>query len=259
MRYTDAFLATLLPEIANILRTGAPNMGSVPFHLEPGVNGALEGYGFVFPASTPASRTTQLPAVSGTAIERLLRVRLVGGLTAGSTAGLFGFASERTMCASTGFVARWVTAGALPLAANRGGDLLGEAFAADGSFEPHRVVGGMGWVKASGAASTWRWYNGTPGTTVACTGTAPADARLYDHVIAVAAGSTTGVAVLIDLTDESNPVIADQRTFTVPSPGNAKSAELNRSDIASGTSPGPAVELNVVVFEGSLGVPSLLA
>jgi hypothetical protein len=259
--YSSTFLAGLLPEGRAVLSRDPHTIGTDPIVLLPGVGGALEGYGVVLDqaSATPASRTTELANPAGAEPTRYPRIRIVSTAGAGGTAGLFGIPSiGRIFAASVGWCARWITGGALSTL-GRGGDLFGRDFSADGTFSPERVQGGFGWVKASGAAQTWRWYAGDPGETVACTGAALAsDARRYDHVMVVPRqdplGVVWGYALLIDLTDPLNPVVVDERRFVVPAAAEPKGIELNRSPGPGAGAPQTAVELAFYGFWASLGV-----
>lgn len=244
-----ALLAQLRPEGVAIAGR-AQTLGDVPFELRPGVGGALEGYGIVLGDGGATGYTDSTVAPSGLGEDLYVRARRISGAGAANTAGRFGLPGARNLSPAAGWCAAWVSAGALSAAENRGADEVGENFAADSSFEPDRVVNGRGWTKGSGAASIWRWYDGTPGTTVACTGSALADDRRYLHLMGSAAGSGLLYACKVDLRDG---VIADQRVTTHPAA--LLGFELNRSGRASGS--GPSVQLDVEFIIGSLGVRRL--
>lgn len=80
-----------------------------------------------------------------------------------------------------------------------------------------------------------------------------------DHVMAESrqdtSGVCTGYALKIDVSDEANPVVIDERIYTVPSPTLAVGAEFNRS--ATETTGGAATEISIYLFEGAHGVDSL--
>lgn len=256
MRYTDAFISTLTTTGQAILRKGPRYMGKIPFFAGPSGASSRDERGITFDAggATPASTANVLSDPAGTEPTLYFHQLITSGDGASETAGLFGLPSTAVfLTAAAGFVVRNIVALNIGTT-GRGGILAGEDFAVD--FEPDGVIGGFGWTKGSGDAATLRWYAGTPGSTVALTGTAPTDGRRYDAYLAVEAGSSTGYALLIDLSDPDVPVIADERTFTVPSSSNPKGLELNASPgpAASGQ---PAVTLRFYLTEGSIVVTSL--
>lgn len=252
MRYTEAFLGTLPAPIAAILRVGPQRAGEIPFVVRPSASGAYDERGMALDAggATPASTATVSPDPAGAEPVQYMHTLITSGDGASETAGRFGIPSlSMLLTSAAGYVWRAIVALDITTA-GRGGMLQAVAFAVD--FEPDGTEDGDGWTKGSGDARVLRWYNGTPGSTVALTGSAPTDGRRYDAIIACAAGSTTAYAVLIDLSDPDAPVIADSRTFT-PSgaAGVVKGLELNAS-------PGPAasgqtaVTLRFYLLEGCL-------
>lgn len=252
MRYTEAFLGTLPAPIAAILRAGPQRVGEIPFVVRPSASGTYDERGMALNAggATPASTATVSPDPAGTEPAQYMHTLITSGDGSAETAGRFGLPSlSMLLTTAAGYVWRAIVALDITTA-GRGGILQAVDFAVD--FEPDGTEDGDGWTKGSGDARVLRWYNGTPGSTVALTGSAPTDGRRYDAIVACAAGSTTAYAVLIDLSDPDAPVIADSRTFT-PSgaAGVVKGLELNAS-------PGPAasgqtaVTLRFYLLEGCL-------
>jgi hypothetical protein len=94
----------------------------------------------------------------------------------------------------------------------------------------------------------------TGGTRVALGSAAPRDGREYGALIVVEAGATTGYALLVDRSDPFNPVIADERTFTLPSPTVVLWGEWNASP---GTVVGPVRRNSIEIIEGCLTLASI--
>lgn len=244
-----ALLAQLSPELRAIA-SRPHTLGYQPFRVRVGAAGALVQSGIALGDGGATGYTDSTVTPTGIGADQHVRWRRRSGPSAGNTAGLFGLPSALNLSSAAGWCAAWISAGALAAPENRGGDLIGENFAADASFEPNRVVNGRGWVKASGAASIWVWYDGTPGVTVACTGSAPCnDDRRYLHLMGTAAGSGVLHAAKVDL---RNLVIADQRVTSAPAV--LTGFELNRSARASGS--GGTVDLEMESMHGSRGVRS---
>lgn len=258
MRYSNAFLATLQPIGQQILRVGPRNVGRIPFRIKPGVGGALSMRGMVLDrgGATPASTTTLSPDPLAAEALRSLNVTSVSTDAAGGTAGWFGIPTiARTLCPSTGFVARAIAALNIGTV-GRGGLLAGENFAVD--FEPDGVVGGFGLTKGSGDAAALRFYFGVPGVSITLANPALTDGRKFDWVVAVNAGATVGYSLLIDLASAAAPVRLDERMFLIPSRANPKGLELNASPGPLGAGQ-PASTIRLYLVEGSHIVSGLPA
>lgn len=262
MRYQEAFLRTLRPELRAILSRGPQRMGLEPFCVRPGAAGALAATNMplVDGGLPPASQVTTLPDPEGSGVEQLLHLLITSGTTDTTPAGLFGLptAAMRFACAA-GFVARLIWA-PTSTAAGRGGCFLAENFAVDNSFRPERARRGLGYVKIQGAPAEFVAYEGTPDTTFAPAVAMPCDGRVWDMGLACAAQNPSGEVLAlrwaIDLSDRDAPVLCDDVEFPVSDADVVRGGELNMS---AGTGSGlTAVSQAFVVFEGAQIVRSLL-
>lgn len=150
--------------------------------------------------------------------------QLVSGTGAIQSAFLGTDATTRVFNAAAGFIVEACMSKTPNALGSRGAILmLGSAFDSSpgagctGTFEPRCLVDGIGYAHNSGdsVATGWRFVNGR-NTSNAVTGSAPFDGRTYCATISVedGAGASTGYALLLDMTDPNNPVIADERTFS---------------------------------------------
>lgn len=246
-----ALLAQLRPEGRAILTRGAQNMGAIPFRLQAGPGGALQGYNLTLDSGGASGFTLTTVVPSGVGADQRVRLRKVSGAGASATAGWFGLPTVGMILSPTaGWVMAWISALTIGTV-GRGGSLVGATFAGD--FEPDGVGNGRGWTKGSGDSADLRWYNGVPGVTVPLTGgTLPTDGRRCLKVMGVAAGSGQLYACLIDL---ANMTVADERVTTAPAVVVALEDNASPGPLGAGQ---PSCTEEFEFIEGSLEVRSLL-
>ncbi len=247
---SDNYITSLASDLDQFSDTSSSTYASLgSYKMMPGtgttfivLNGVL---GFPSGATDPTiSHPTPLPASTSTPL-RYAHTQLVSGDGSSEPAGIFGEVNGRLFSATNGFYARSRVSRATNNFGARGTILMmGTNFGSPG-FEPSFLENGIGYGFNSTFATSTGYHfflrsgtydTGDPSiglTDVALGSTAPRDDRMYEATIIVEAGATTGTARLLDLSDPDNPVVADSRTFTVPSSTGVFFPEVNAS-------PGPA-------------------
>lgn len=190
-------------------------------------------------------------------------IEVVSGTDAATTGGLFTSAASRVFNAASGFIVETCTEQTPNDAGTRGGilalaegfdDFAGSPPECTGNYNPCCLVAGLGYCHNAGDAPAlgWRFANGR-GVTSAVTGAAPYDARRYCAHLEVEAGAgvDSGYALLLDMSNEWAPTVADERVFT-PS-GNGTTTRFLEINASPGNITGPARTMRVPYIIGALG------
>lgn len=181
--------------------------------------------------------------------------QLVSGTLASQTAGLFtdDDPPPRVMDPATGFVITACQSSTPSTFGVRGGILaLASAFDTIApTFNPKGLVDLLGYVHDPTDAVVDGWWWCEAASCTALGSAAPRDGRLYCAWIVLAAGATSGYALLVDMSTPSMPVVADQRTFARGS-ATTRFVEVNASP---GQVSGPQRTMQVRYIRGTLVYP----
>lgn len=244
-RYPAAFLNTLQPTGQQAL-ADPQGIGGSPFYVAAGTIDNFESSGITVnfgPGTVAPTVTTPLP----------YQFVLESGTAANQPGAIFSTPAGIVFDPAAGYVLHTICSVDVNTFGVRG-TIAAIASAFGGGFEPSQLGNVIGYGHDSTDPVVNGWYFMTGGTRVALGAAAPRDGREYGALIVVEAGATTGYALLVDRSDPLNPVIADQRTFTLPSPTVVLWGEWNASP---GSAVGPVRRNSIEIIEGCLTLVSI--
>lgn len=256
LAYTDSYITNIAADLTQYSSTSPATYATLqPFKMSPGTGSNLNIIGGVLgfaSGATPPTVSHPTPLPTSTVVaERYAHTLLVSGDGAGQTAGIFGEVDGRVFSVQNGFIVRARVSRETNNNGARGTILMmGTNFGSPG-FEPSYLENGFGYgfdssyPTSSGYSFFLRTgtYNPAATTTglirVSLGAAAPRDNRIYEAIFINEAGSPTVYARLNDLSDPNNPVIADERTFTIPSTTGIFFPEVNASPGPNGSGQTP--------------------